>query len=1087
MYNLRSMTGGLLAALLIIMGVAAMCSEDAYVKQDSLKWIMGTATVERVVTLRDGRFLLESYRNKTANVEMITGEPADEFFYTADDGVRISSSTPEWKLVESKTIKHSLGELQLDITLQRNLLIVTKSYVVYPKSSIVREWVTFKNAGSMPVKVIEPGFLNISAKLGDPASLDFNWMTGGECLPGTWELRTEKLGARPRTFDSYEPFPIDRSKFPGDGIDAKIMLNDKQIWPSQGWQYVPDGLANIPFDITADVNSGDRLVFIVNMHRNYGFDTTSFDPTISYNDGESHTASKEFTSTQGKNNWRYQYIEPGGFVDLVYYTDKNQWRAAKDHPLGIPFIGQGNQHPDTDRDSARVWTANKSGHIHITGSVCNTGNGAGNNSYGFRPGSGTYAPWYTLYNKQSKTGLLIGWDYFGHWASSFTLNNLGTVTGQLRVAGHKQTLAPGESFSTPKSFTGVFTDDLDNAGNECLDWQYRYMWDYTRDGWFPAIRMLGFWWNGTTWGQSDAGWTGGKPDWSSCFRKIFRVADLMSYVGADVYHRDWGWWDKAGDWNGPDFRTTGNYLRKHGMGQLIYAFIYTVDPSSKVAQEHPDWVVNGTLDMSKPEVVEYLKGQLDIFVNKWGTFEWRNDSFFTTPVNGDDTPILKQDEGFRKVMKDFLDKHPDCAFQAVNGGGNYGGYDYTRMCSSFSFSDGADGLMRNYYASLLFPPDKTSDIPDAWNPAAYDKSTWRGLLCINFDMTGDTWDPAKLEGVRELIDIYHYLHSKGVVGRWVKVYRPIVVGDNPTMYMQRLSGDRERGIIIPKHQATESVTIIPKGLVNDMQYTVTFHESGKREKRTGTDLMVKGITIEKMIPGELIYLNLPMHPGSKLDKELPGAPSNAEKQIRSNMGYPGIELTWNPGTDNNWISYYEILRDGEVIDKVSKGAYYFDHSAGADLASEYKIRTVDGSGNRSTSVAASGLIADRSKVYDDAVGAGITYTGNWDHKTDLMPAHNGTISASGQIGDSAEITFEGSSVMWFSKLGADCGKASVSIDGGTPEVVDTFSADDIWGVCVYRKTLQNSGKHTLRITVTENKNRRAKGNLIYVDAIRVEP
>ena len=32
----------------------------------------------------------------------------------------------------------------------------------------------------------------------------------------------------------------------------------------------------------------------------------------------------------------------------------------------------------------------------------------------------------------------------------------------------------------------LFRDDLDNAGNELLDWQYRYLWDYTREGWFPG-------------------------------------------------------------------------------------------------------------------------------------------------------------------------------------------------------------------------------------------------------------------------------------------------------------------------------------------------------------------------------------------------------------------------------------------------------------------------------------------------------------------------------------------------------------------------------------------------------------------------
>ena len=175
--------------------------------------------------------------------------------------------------------------------------------------------------------------------------------------------------------------------------------------------------------------------------------------------------------------------------------------------------------------------------------------------------------------------------------------------------------------------------------------------------------------------------------------------------------------------------------------------------------------------------------------------------------------MLAQDQGFRRLIRTFLDRHPKCAFQAVNGGGNYGGYDYTRYASSFSFSDGAVGPLLNYYAALLFPPDKTSDIPDIWNPNDYNKAIWRGLLCINFDMTGDTTDAAKLEGVRELVDIYHYLHHEGVVGRWVHVFRPRITGDDPTMYFQRLSRDGKRGIIIPKRPAPGPVTIKPKGLL----------------------------------------------------------------------------------------------------------------------------------------------------------------------------------------------------------------------------------------------------------------------------------
>jgi len=88
------------------------------------------------------------------------------------------------------------------------------------------------------------------------------------------------------------------------------------------------------------------------------------------------------------------------------------------------------------------------------------------------------------------------------------------------------------------------------------------------------------------------------------------------------------------------------------------------------------------------------------------------------------------------------------------------------------------GPIRNYWASLLFPPDKTSDIPDIWNPNDYDRATWRGLLCINFDMTGDTWDPAKLEGIRTLIDIYHYLHKQAL---WPLGARVPAQGDAATI------------------------------------------------------------------------------------------------------------------------------------------------------------------------------------------------------------------------------------------------------------------------------------------------------------------
>jgi hypothetical protein len=1067
-------------------------ADDGYIKSDGHRWTLGTAAAERVIAFENGKLLLKSLKNKATGRELIAeGATSDEFFVQIDDGKQpLTGSTGVWEFVGEKQTKLKQGELQLELTLRRDGLLVTKSYVVYPNSSIVRQWVSFKNTGKTPLKIVEPGFLNETVRPGDAEATDLHWMTGGENAPGSWMLRTEKLAAsKPRKFDSYDPFPA-AVQFPGDGVKAKVLLNGKQVWPASGWALAT---VSVPVDFSVDVAAGDKLAFLVNMNGNISCDTTSFDPVIRYGDGETHTASKEFSDKQGTNGWRYQYVEGGKYVDLVYYPTPKQWRKQQDNATGTPFVGVGTQHPDVNQDAARVWTAPKRGRVRVTSAVFYAGNQSISGGYGERMASGTYAPWCALLAKDTHEGVVVGWDYMGHWASSLQRQPNGATTIQLKVAGHKQTLAPNQSVSTPKAFVGLFRDDLDEAGNEVLDWQYRYLWDYTRAPWFPAIRVLGYWMRGTGGGQPDVGWAGGKADFQSTYRKVFRVADLMRYIGGDVYHRDWGWWDRAGDWNGPDFGATGSYLKKSGIGQLIYAFLYTVDPQSKVAREHPDWIIHSpqfgvhTLDMSMPEVVKFMEGQLDDFHRRWGDFEWRNDSYPTTRRNNDDTCLLGQDAGLRKIIRDFLDKYPGSAFQGVNGGGNELGYEYARYASTISFSDGAVGILRNYYESLLLPPDKSSDIPDVWNPDAYDKATWRGLLCINFDMTGDTWDRAKLEGLRELIDIYHYLQREKVVGRWVRVYRPIITGDDPTMYFQRLSGDRRRGVVIIKRPPPGAITIRPKGLLPTVTYTVSFHESKAMEQRSGADLMERGIAIEKMQPGEVVYLNLPLHPGSKLDKEPPIASHDVRKQAAENMGYPGVELTWKAGTDNNWLSYYEVFRDGAAIDRVAKGLYYFDHSAGADLAAKYEVRAVDGAGNVSPKALAVGAAATRSRVIDDSPGGSAAYTGAWQPKSGLAPAFSSTITASNQKGATVSVAIEGRRVLWFTKLGADGGKAAVSVDGGAAEIVDTYSADDIWGVCVFRKEFATAGRHTLRITVLGEHGPRATDSVVTIDGFRVEP
>jgi hypothetical protein len=230
-----------LCLLLLALGMSAgrggqtLRSGDAYLRPEGARWTFGTSSMERVVALTNGKLKLEALKSKASGREL-AGGAADEgvfSFGTGDGSARLSTGSEGWTLVRASQTKLKQGELQLDITVRQGALEATKSYVVYPGSSVVREWASFRNAGESPLRFVEPSFLDLGIQPSGAAERqDFHWMTGGENQPGSWVLKTEQLAAgKPRTFDSYEPFPVapGTAQFPGDGINAKVLLNDTQL------------------------------------------------------------------------------------------------------------------------------------------------------------------------------------------------------------------------------------------------------------------------------------------------------------------------------------------------------------------------------------------------------------------------------------------------------------------------------------------------------------------------------------------------------------------------------------------------------------------------------------------------------------------------------------------------------------------------------------------------------------------------------------------------------------------------------------------------------------------------------------------
>lgn len=61
-------------------------------------------------------------------------------------------------------------------------------------------------------------------------------------------------------------------------------------------------------------------------------------------------------------------------------------------------------------------------------------------------------------------------------------------------------------------------------------------------------------------------------------------------------------------------------------------------------------------------------------------------------------------------------------------------------------------------------------------------------------------------------------------------------------------------------------------------------------------------------------------------------------------------LEWTAATDDNFVSYYDIYKNGEWADRVSVGTFWFDKEG--TEGDEYEICAVDGDGNVSERIRA---------------------------------------------------------------------------------------------------------------------------------------
>ena len=114
--------------------------------------------------------------------------------------------------------------------------------------------------------------------------------------------------------------------------------------------------------------------------------------------------------------------------------------------------------------------------------------------------------------------------------------------------------------------------------------------------------------------------------------------------------------------------------------------------------------------------------------------------------------------------------------------------------------------------------------------------------------------------------------------------------------------------------------------------------------------------------------------------------------------------------------------------------------------------------------------------------SGLAWSGGGAHNPP-EPTRGAHVTAT--AGETATLTFRGTSVSWIGYRGPDAGIATVQVDAGAPVQVDTFAAALKVQDVVFRADGLTDANHTLKITVTGQKNAQSTAARIFVDAFDV--
>lgn len=438
--------------------------------------------------------------------------------------------------------------------------------------------------------------------------------------------------------------------------------------------------------------------------------------------------------------------------------------------------------------------------------------------------------------------------------------------------GTYRTIRPGESVVSPKVHFGQIYGDTDDAVNEFNE-HLRTSVIPKRNQ--PILYPIEYSGPGSDCCQIDKAY-------------LMQEVDKAAEIGAEVFMMDAGWFGPAsgdwykqrGDWWETEYLENGladvfRYAKSKGLMNGLWVEIEGADLSSKLAKDHPDWLIEAygrkipTLNIIKPEVRDFVYNTLCDIIERYDLDVFRIDGGLKEPSEEYREGTLEGTsweyyEYLFDIFKKVRARFPNLYFENCSGGGGrcdwaiMRHFDWTAVTDSFA---PAAQLRVAYGMSMAFAPElllSCTNTSRMYNDVDFitrscllgrielGRCYEEGIEIANENLI-DSWNRSlKIykEDIRPIIGrskIYHHTPFEPYMekGTWLVWELATPEKDKAVFGVFRYSGEQ-----------TGEYLLKPRGLSPAKVYDVYFDNTREHVRMNGLDLIRNGYPIR--ISGNLM-------------------------------------------------------------------------------------------------------------------------------------------------------------------------------------------------------------------------------------------